>query len=113
MFWWSEKAFSVLTPVFTRMSIVDGLDFSYSSHVSEEDVEAARERKAEHVYESFVYPVLEDSSGRKVFQVNEVKDEIRPPYSYREVKDALEYASSETGEVDLLEEDMDLFLYSE
>jgi hypothetical protein len=41
-----------------------------------------------------------------------VRDELRPPYSYREVKDALEYASGELEIYELVEEDMDLFMYT-
>jgi hypothetical protein len=38
--------------------------------------------------------------------------ELRPPYSYREVKDALEYATGEREGYELVEEDMDLYLYT-
>ncbi|MFB6115923.1 MAG: hypothetical protein ABEK10_00270 [Candidatus Nanosalina sp.] len=95
------------------MSVVEGLNLSYTRSVSREEVEEARDRKAEHVYTAFVQPLLEEYSGRKIFQPNEIQDDIRPPYSYREVKDALEYASGETEEIEYVEEDMDLFLYTE
>lgn len=108
----SGRGFSVLTMVFTGMSILEETDFGYGFNILEEDIEEARERKAEHVYQNFIYPVLQDFSGREVFQPDELQDEIRPPYSYTEVKDALEYASFESEDVEFLEEDMDLFLYT-
>lgn len=55
---------------------------------------------------------LSHRDGREVFSVSEVRDELRPPYSYREVKDALEYASGELEIYELVEEDMDLFMYT-
>jgi hypothetical protein len=55
---------------------------------------------------------LSHQDGREVFSVSEVRDELRPPYSYREVKDALEYASGELEIYELVEEDMDLFMYT-
>lgn len=95
------------------MSILDSTDFGYGFHFSEEDVEEARERKSEHVYEAFIRPVLDEYSGREIFRPNEINEEMRPPYSYGEVRDALEYASEETEEIEYVEEDMDLFLYTE
>lgn len=89
------------------------LDLNYSFSFLDEDPEEARRRKSRHVYESFVRPALENDSGRKIFQPNEVQEDIRPPYSYREVKDALEYASREAEGIEFIEEDMELFLYVE
>ncbi|WP_414838299.1 hypothetical protein ACK3SF_02755 [Candidatus Nanosalina sp. VS9-1] len=95
------------------MEILENIHFTGLYTASSEDVEQARERKASHVYENFVAPVLEDLDGREIFQVHEVKDDIRPPYSYREIRDALEYGSRESDELEFIEEDMDLFLYRE
>jgi hypothetical protein len=79
--------------------------------VSDGEVEEARWRKSRHVFENFVEPVT-SGDGREVFSVSEVRDELWPPYSYREVKDALEYASGELEIYELVEEDMDLFMYT-
>lgn len=61
---------------------------------SEEDLGKARERKHGHVYGTFVEPVL--SEGEEM-TVEEVKDEIRPPYSGEEVRGALKYGVENEG----------------
>ncbi|MFB6115412.1 MAG: hypothetical protein ABEK04_03890 [Candidatus Nanohalobium sp.] len=65
------------------------------SNFSQEDLEEARERKAEHVYETFVQPVLEEKE--ESFTAEDIRSELRPPYSEEEVKDALEYGVEEEG----------------
>lgn len=70
---------------------------SYSFTVrepSEEDVEEALESKFGHVYSTFVEPVLEDGEE---MTVEEVADEIRPPYSEEEIRGALEYGVENEG----------------
>lgn len=69
------------------------------------------ENRSEHIYTTFIQSVLEDFDGREVFRPNEVQDEIRPPYSYTEVKSALEYGAENSENIELAESDMDLFLY--
>ena len=61
---------------------------------SDQELEDALERKQRHVYTTFVEPVLEDG-GEKT--VEEVMEEIRPPYSEEEIRDALEYGVENEG----------------
>jgi hypothetical protein len=87
-------------------------DYSFSISVSEDEYRERIEQRDERIYTTFVEPVLDESlDGRAVFQPNEVQDNMRPPYSYTEVKSALEYGSENSESVELAESDMDLFLY--
>jgi hypothetical protein len=72
---------------------------SYSIHfrpkASREDAARQRHKKARHVYQTFVEPVLEEID--ETFTPEEVREEIRPPYSEKEIEAALEYAVDEEG----------------
>lgn len=70
---------------------------SYSLTVrkaSDRELEEAVERKQRHVYSTFVEPVLEQGEEKTV---EEVMDEIRPPYSEEEIRGALEYGLENEG----------------
>lgn len=82
-------------------------------HISEKEEKKAQSRKAEHVYNTFVNDILNQFDSRKIFQPNEVREEMRPPYTYTEIKSALEYGAENKDDVELLESDMDLFLYED
>lgn len=94
------------------MAITD-TNYDFALTVSDEEYEEALERKAEHVYNAFVQDVLNRFESRKIFQPQVVQEEMRPPYSYGEVKSALEYGAENSESVEFIEEDMDLFLYAE
>lgn len=88
----------------------DKIQFSFTSTISESEYEERMESRAERIYATFVQSVLEEFDGREVFQPNEVQDEMRPPYSYKEVKNALQYGAENSEGLQLLEKDMDLYL---
>jgi len=66
----------------------------FPGHVSDQEVEKALERKYSHVYSTFVEPVLE--TGEE-FSVQELMNEIRPPYSEDEIQGALQYGVENKG----------------
>lgn len=72
---------------------------------SEEKLRKARNRKAEHVYETFVRPLLEDLG--EDFSEEEVHENIRPPYTEEEINRALEYGLEEGSLV--YDEEVDLY----
>ena len=79
--------------------------------VSETEYEERKEQRARNIYEDIIEPVLEESfDSRTVFQPHSVQEEIRPPYSYGEVKDALQYGAENREHLQLQEADMDLYL---
>mgnify|MGYP002761595689 CR=1 FL=1 len=61
---------------------------------SDQELEDALDSKQIHVYTTFVEPVREDG-GEKT--VEELREEIRPPYSEEEIRDALEYCVENEG----------------
>lgn len=59
-----------------------------------------------------IYSVIRshlEGSGRKVFTTRELKQEMRPPYSFEQLHQSLELGD----EVELLERDMNLWLYED
>lgn len=77
----------------------DEEDRSYGAavhvHVPEEEIEDRRQQKAKHVYKSFVKPVLRGLETEASLQ--DVKEEMRPPYSAEEIEKALEYGISDSS----------------
>lgn len=79
--------------------------------VSDKEYEERKEQRAKNIYEEIIEPALEESfDTRTVCQPDRIQDEIRPPYSYSEVKDALQYGAENRENLQLQEEDMDLYL---
>ncbi len=83
-------------------------------NISEAEYEKRKERRAKNIYQDIVEPALEQGlDSTTVFQPKRIQDEIRPPYSYTEVKNALEYGAQNSDDFHLLESDMDLYLIEE
>ncbi len=94
------------------------VDYDFPSfqvlNISEDEYEERMEQRAENIYENIIAPALEESfDSRTILQPERIQNEIRPPYSYTEVKDALEYGAEESENLEMLEEDMDLYLLEE
>jgi hypothetical protein len=68
---------------------------NFRPETSNEDAERERKEKAGHVYDTFVEPVLGELDDE--FSPEDVRSEIRPPYSEREIKAALEYGVENEG----------------
>lgn len=81
--------------------------FTGSSLPKSGELDAARERYLENVYTEFLKPVIEE---HELFQPWELEEEIRPPYTTREIYDALEHVDD--PEIELVEEDLWLWKYS-
>jgi len=79
--------------------------------VSDGRVKEALEKKTEHVYEQFVRPMVDEKDEGDTLQAVEVMNELSPCYSYQVVERALNYGADQ-GELQTLEEDKGLFLYS-
>ena len=82
--------------------------------VSETEYQEREEKRAKNIYEDIIEPALEESfDSRTIFQPDSIQDEIRPPYSYGEIKDALQYGAENRESLQLQEADMDLYLVQE
>jgi|APHM01.1.fsa_nt_gi hypothetical protein len=62
----------------------------------EQEAKQALDRKYRHIYDEFVGKVIEEDERHSL---KEIKDEIRPPYSKREIMGSIEYGVRE-GELE-------------
>lgn len=83
--------------------------FTSPGTITEEYAAQSRERYLENLYSEFVKPAIK-SRGEELFQPWELEDDIRPPYTTREINDALEFA--EDPEIELVEGELCLWRYS-
>jgi hypothetical protein len=82
------------------------LETRYRSKWRDRDV-GDPEPASETVYEVILSHL--EGAGRKVFTTRELQDEMRQPYSFEQL-----HASLELGEeVEMLEHDMNLWLYAD
>jgi len=94
------------------------MDYTPSSmpilKVHESKVEKQRRQRSGRIYRDLVEPLIEEEfESRKIFRPDRIQEELRSPYSYSEVRDALEYATEHRDNMELLEDDMDLYLLTE
>ncbi len=88
-------------------------DYGFTGHEPrKEELERGRERYLLNLYTGFVEPYLEEEyDDASLFQPWNVSQNIRPPYTSREIEQALELASDDGNPVELVEEDMKLWKY--
>ncbi|MFB6174384.1 MAG: hypothetical protein ABEJ87_00215 [Candidatus Nanohalobium sp.] len=60
----------------------------FSPETSDEEASRERKKRSEHIYETFVKPVLKQGED---FTPEDVIERIRPPYNEDEIEAALEY----------------------
>lgn len=76
-----------------------GTSHGFSSITGFENEEQQLEKRNQHIYQTFISPAIHDYEDRQTINIEDIQEQINPPYSEKEIEDALNHALHETDEV--------------
>ena len=76
-----------------------GTSHGFSSVTGIENEEQQLEERNQHIYQTFISPVIHEYEDGQTINIEDIQEQINPPYSEKEIEDALSHALNETDEV--------------